>query len=131
MRRITRVALTFLAGTGLALGISGPAQANGTPDQTPLWAAGGGGYAEWQDYSGSTDLDDLWICDTSADGHSVWVRVEHPNGQYIKIFSGKAGNCTYWELPNLPAGYGMSVTVCLSDGSTVRSSTCKLYWVTE
>lgn len=137
MRLIAKLAISAAAGAALILGTSGAASAADTPDRS--WSITGAN-VQWVDRVTGEDADMLAINDTRSDGHSAYVKVQHPNGTYRGKDSGGAdGNNWDWDvvmghgagaiyetfyLPNLPEGKSMKVTLCLSDGWSVIESTC-------
>ncbi|NUS74320.1 MAG: hypothetical protein HOQ05_13100 [Corynebacteriales bacterium] len=140
MKTLLKLAgLTGLASLALLTAHAPAAQAAGTPDQS--WSITGA-KLDWTDRITGEDADQLWLEDTKSDSASAYVSVKHPNGRTykakasgyrdIQILGHGAGAVQYTVyMPSIPAGKTASVKLCLSDGWTVRGSTCKSISITE
>ncbi|MEV2255732.1 hypothetical protein AB0I94_35145 [Streptomyces sp. NPDC050147] len=126
-----------VAGISLALGSQGSAFAAGdTPHGAWFSPSGGGGKVYWNDYYHphiSEDADSFTVADTREDGHGVFLRVDHPNGNtYFKAFNqGYGGGGIEFKPPNLANGQSEWIEVCLSENSKPITSTCTTSMITE
>lgn len=125
------------AGIALAVGSQSSVFAAGdTPQGAHYSPIGGGGNITWNDYyppHPTDDADSFTVSDTRKDGHGVFLRVDHPNGQtYFKAFNdGYGGGGLEFKPANLPNGHTMWITYCLSEKSKPIESTCAQSMITE
>ncbi len=140
MNKRTKAAVVTVAGIALAMGSQGFASAQvgvDTPQGAEYYPANAQtGRVEWNDYykpEPSNDADSFVVVDLRADGHGVFLRVDHPNGQtYFKAFNqGYGGGGLEFKPPNLPNGHTEWITVCLSEKSKPIDSTCTVSSITE
>ncbi|MFF7449663.1 MULTISPECIES: hypothetical protein [unclassified Streptomyces] len=137
MKNRIKTVVTTVAGIALAIGSQNPALAAGdTPHGAQYSPIGGGGEIVWNDYippHPTDDADSFTVSDTREDGHGVFLRVDHPNGQtYFKAFNhGYGGGGVDFKPPNLANGQSMWIEYCLSEKSQPIQSTCATSLITE
>ncbi|EDY44574.1 hypothetical protein [Streptomyces sp. SPB074] len=139
MNRFAKASFVVTAGVVMAMGSQGFASAQvgvDTRQGTTFIPLGKGGEAEWNDYyepEPSNDADSYWVRDLKKDGHGIFIRVDHPNGQtYFKAFNqGYGGGGLEFKPANLPNGHTEWMTICLSEKNKPIQSTCAQTSITE
>ena len=117
--------------------ISGGALSAHAAASPRVYAANSAGYTQYFDrFSDGRDADQVWVCDTSRDGHGVigWIEVQQADGSYDakpRIYAGRGINtCEVVTQDVLREASRIRVHSCVVDGRYGRPYGCSYAYVT-